>query len=56
MITKYVIGYIATGIAFALIDSVWLRTMYTRLYKPEIGELMMKDGFRLGPAVIFYLL
>jgi uncharacterized membrane protein len=56
MISKYLIGYVATGIAFALIDSVWLRTMYTRLYKPEIGELMMADGFRLGPAVIFYLL
>ena len=56
MIAKYITAYIATGISFALIDSVWLRTMYERLYKPEIGELMMKDGFRLGPAVIFYLL
>ena len=56
MIAKYIIGYIATGISFALIDSVWLRTMYTRLYQPEIGELMMADGFRLGPAVVFYLI
>lgn len=56
MIAKYITAYIATGVAFALIDSVWLRTMYSRLYKPEIGELMMKDGFRLGPAIIFYLL
>ncbi len=56
MITKYIVGYIATGLAFALIDSVWLRTMYTRLYKPEIGELMMRGGFRLAPAIIFYLL
>jgi uncharacterized membrane protein len=56
MTAKYIIAYIATGISFALIDSVWLRTMYSRLYKPEIGELMMKDGFRLGPAVVFYLL
>jgi uncharacterized membrane protein len=56
VITKYVVGYLATGIAFALIDSVWLRTMYTRLYQPEIGEMMMKGGFRLGPAVVFYLL
>jgi uncharacterized membrane protein len=56
MITKYLVGYVATGIAFALIDSVWLRTMYTRLYQPEIGELLMKGGFRLGPAVVFYLL
>jgi uncharacterized membrane protein len=56
MVTKYLVGYVATGVAFALIDSVWLRTMYTRLYKPEIGELMMKDGFRLAPAIVFYLL
>ena len=56
MTAKYIAAYIATGISFALIDSVWLRTMYARLYKPEIGELMMKDGFRLWPAIIFYLL
>jgi uncharacterized membrane protein len=55
MLVKYIIAYIATGLSFALIDSVWLRTMYTRLYQPEIGELMAK-GFRLGPAVVFYLL
>jgi uncharacterized membrane protein len=56
MLVKYIVGYIATGIAFALIDSVWLRTMYTRLYQPEIGDLLMKGGFRMGPAIIFYLL
>jgi uncharacterized membrane protein len=56
MMTKYLIGYIATGLAFAMIDSIWLRTMYTRLYKPEIGELMMRGGFRVGPAIAFYLL
>ena len=56
MLLKYIVGYIATGIAFAVIDSVWLRTMYTRLYQPEIGELLMKGGFRMGPAIIFYLL
>jgi uncharacterized membrane protein len=55
MITKYIIGYIATGISFAVIDSFWLRTMYTRLYVPEIGAMLMK-GMRLGPAVAFYLL
>lgn len=56
MLIKYIFAYIATGISFALIDSIWLRTMYTRLYKPEIGEMMMKDGFRMGPAITFYLL
>jgi uncharacterized membrane protein len=56
MVTKYLVGYVATGVAFALIDSVWLRTMYTRLYQPEIGDMLYKGGFRLWPAVIFYLL
>ncbi len=56
MIAKYIVGYIATGIAFAVIDSFWLRTMYTRLYQPEIGELLVKGGFRMGPAIAFYAL
>lgn len=55
MLVKYLIAYIATGISFALIDSIWLRSMYARLYQPEIGELLMK-GFRMGPAIAFYLL
>lgn len=52
---RYALAYLATGIAFALIDSVWLRTMSERLYKVEIGELLA-DRFRLGPAIVFYLL
>ncbi len=55
MIVKYLIAYIATGISFAVIDSFWLRTMYTRLYVPEIGEMLMR-GLRWGPAISFYLL
>jgi uncharacterized membrane protein len=56
MVVKYIVAYIATGFAFALIDSVWLRTMYKRLYQPEIGELMVRGGFRMGPAIVFYVL
>jgi uncharacterized membrane protein len=56
MIIKYLLAYIATGIAFAVIDSVWLRNAYTKLYQPEIGEMLMKGGFRMGPAIVFYLL
>ena len=52
---RYAFAYLATGIAFALIDSVWLRTMSERLYKVEIGELLA-DSFRLPPAILFYLL
>ena len=55
MIVRTLVAYIATGVAFALIDSIWLRSMYTRLYQPEIGEMLMR-GMRWGPAVAFYLL
>lgn len=55
MIGKYATAYVVTGLAFALIDSVWLRAMYARLYQPEIGDLLAK-GFRLGPAMTFYLI
>ena len=55
MIVRLLIAYIATGIAFALIDSVWLVFMAPRLYQPEIGAMLIK-GFRATPAVIFYLL
>ena len=55
MLIKYLIGYLATGISFAIIDSIWLRNMYMKLYQPEIGEVLMK-GMRMPPAVAFYLL
>lgn len=53
---KIFIAYFATLIAFAAIDSVWLINMAPRLYKPEIGPVMMENGFRLLPAVIFYVI
>lgn len=52
---KTATAFVATGLGFAAIDSIWLITMSTRLYKPEIGELMATN-FRMGPAIAFYLL
>jgi uncharacterized membrane protein len=52
---KAIIAYVVTGIAFAAIDSVWLRTMYKPLYQAEIGQVLLR-GVRLGPAVVFYAL
>ena len=54
MVARLMASYVLTGLAFALIDSVWLRTMYTRLYQPEVGEML--GGLRLGPAIAFYLI
>jgi len=56
MITKYIVAYIATGISFLLIDSIWLKNAYEKLYKPEIGEILYEGGFRMGPAIAFYFL
>lgn len=47
-------AYGLTLVAFAAIDAVWLINMAPRLYKPEIGEVMLENGFRLAPALIFY--
>lgn len=55
MLAPLAIGYVATGLAFLLLDALWLGTMASRLYRPQLGELMM-DGFRFAPAAIFYLL
>lgn len=51
---KIAAAYLATLVAFVAIDSVWLINMAPRLYKPEIGPVMMDSGFRLVPAMIFY--
>lgn len=53
---KMFAAYGLTLIAFAAIDAVWLINMAPRLYKPEIGAVMMEEGFRLVPAMIFYAL
>ncbi|NJM50552.1 MAG: DUF2177 family protein [Sphingomonadales bacterium] len=53
---KYITAYIATGISFLLIDSIWLKNAYEKLYKPEIGDMLYEGGFRMGPAIAFYLL
>ncbi len=54
MVTRMITAYLLTGVSFALIDSIWLRTVYTRLYQPELGEIL--GGLRLGPAIAFYLI
>lgn len=50
-----VLGYFAAALCMLALDIVWLSTMARILYKPHIGELLM-DGFRVAPAILFYLL
>jgi uncharacterized membrane protein len=48
-------GYGLTALIFGLLDALWLTRVGPKLYRPEIGELMM-DGWRPIPALIFYAL
>ena len=53
---KYVIAYGGTAVMLAVLDAVWLTFAGRLLYRPAIGSLMMDNGFRLAPAIVFYVL
>lgn len=52
---KVAVAYIATLLAFLLIDAVWLSRMASVLYKPTMGDMLL-DQFRVAPAIVFYLM
>lgn len=52
---RIVIAYIATAVAFLAIDSVWLSTMASRLYRPYLGDLLRSD-FDVKAAALFYII
>lgn len=47
-------AYLTTGIAFLMVDAVWLSTMADALYRPLLGDRLAPQ-FHLGAAVFFYL-
>ena len=51
----WIIAYIATGVAFLGLDAVWLSFAANKLYRPQIGGLML-DPFSVPPAALFYLI
>lgn len=51
----YIIGYIATLIAFLLVDMAWLGTMVNRIYRPALGDILA-PSVDLAPAAAFYLI
>lgn len=55
MMPQWAAGYVATAILFGLLDALWLRIMVVKIYRPEIGAMLM-DGWRPAPALIFYAL
>ncbi len=48
-------AYIGAAICMLILDSIWLSYTASRLYRPLLGDLLA-TGFRIGPAVAFYLL
>ncbi|MFK0166636.1 DUF2177 family protein [Rhizobium sp. NPDC090279] len=51
----HVVAYLTTLIVFVAIDFIWLSSMADRLYRPLLGD-MLASGFRLAPAIAFYLI
>jgi len=52
---RLALQFIVALLAFLAIDAIWLSFAGQRLYRPAIGHLM-REGFSLGPALLFYLL
>jgi uncharacterized membrane protein len=55
MSMQLIIAYVLTAIIFGIMDAVWLGKMIPAVYRPEIGEMLMK-GWRPAPALVFYAL
>lgn len=52
---KLGIAALAVGGAMLPLDAIWLSLMAEQLYRAQLPGVML-EGFRLGPAVAFYLL
>lgn len=50
-----IIAYVATGVAFLIVDAIWLSTMADVLYRPLLGD-KLEPQFKLAPAILFYLI
>lgn len=52
---RYPIAYLITAAIFAVLDFGWISVMTPRLYRPELGSLLI-DGARPVPALLFYVI
>lgn len=51
----WLIAYAAAALTMLVLDGLWLSLAAPRLYRPELGDLLI-SGFRGIPAAIFYFL
>ena len=50
-----ILTYLSSLVVFLSFDAFWLGIAGGSLYKDALGDLML-DGFRIVPALVFYLL
>ncbi|AHM02714.1 hypothetical protein roselon_00259 [Roseibacterium elongatum DSM 19469] len=50
-----VILFVATSLIFLIADAVMLRSVIQPVFARHLGDALYEGGFRLLPAVLFYL-
>jgi uncharacterized membrane protein len=55
MFARCAVAYLATGLAFAAIDALWLSKMGPTFYRGQLGGLMLARP-RFDAAIAFYLI
>jgi uncharacterized membrane protein len=52
---QIVAAYIVVLVVFGAVDATWLGTMGNRLYRPQLGDILLAD-LKVAPAIAFYAL
>lgn len=52
--SDFIIRYLVAGTLFAIIDGIWLSFVANKLYRSQLGSLLL-DKPNLPAAVVFYL-
>ena len=50
---RLILTYLATGVAFAAVDYIWLTQFGPKVYFPTLDPVALPSA-RLGPAAVFY--
>jgi len=50
----WIVGFIASALAFGTLDAVWLKWAGPNFYRPRLHDILA-ENFRMGPALVFYL-
>ena len=53
MMPRLIVTYLATGLAFAAVDYIWLTQFGPKVYFPTLDPVALPSA-RLGPAAVFY--